>query len=265
VTIRPSGSAVLGVWLLATLLVLGRALAAETAGTSAPPPIPVDMELVLAVDVSGSVDPPEYELQTRGLAAAFRDPEVQAALQAPGRHGIAVALIQWSGRFQQAEAIGWTLVRDAPSAEALARRLETMKRRFQAETGIANALAFAFRQLRQNPFAGGRQVIDISGDGPSNVGPPPDTVRDAAVAARITINGLAIVNEIPTLDLYYADHVIGGPDAFLLVAKDYEDFARAIRRKLLREIESTPIATRDLSGPLLARAGDERASIRAAR
>ena len=130
-----------------------------------------------------------------------------------------------------------------------------MKRRFQAETGIAGALAFALRQLQQNRFTGGRQVIDISGDGPSNVGPDPDPIRDAAVAARITINGLAIVNEIPSVDLYYADHVIGGPDAFLLVAKDYDDFARAIRRKLLREIESAPIAAREVPGPMLANGG----------
>ncbi len=239
--------------LLAVLLALARPLAAETATPGADAPVPVDLELVLAVDVSGSVDPPEYELQTRGLAQAFRDPEVQAALQAPGRRGIAVALVQWSGRFQQDVAIDWTLVHDAPSAEAFARRIETMERRFQAETGIANALAFAIRQLQQNRFTGGRQVIDISGDGPSNVGADPDPVRDAAAAARITINGLAIVNEEPTVDLYYADHVIGGPDAFLMVARNFDDFAQAIRRKLLREIESSPIAAREVPGPVLAK------------
>ena len=238
--------------LLAMLLVAVRPLQAETATPGVDGPTPVDLELVLAVDVSGSVDVPEYELQTRGLAQAFRDPEVLAALQAPGRRGIAVALAQWSGRFQQEVAIDWTLVRDAASAEAFARRIEGMERRFQAETGIANALAFAIRLLQQNRFTGGRQVIDISGDGPSNVGADPDPVRDAAVAARITINGLAIVNEEPTVDLYYADHVIGGPDAFLMVAKDFQDFARAIRRKLLREIESAPIAAREAPGPVLA-------------
>jgi hypothetical protein len=234
--------------LLTLLCASGGAHAAEA-------PVPVDLELVLAVDVSASVDPPEFELQTRGLAEAFRDPEVQAALQAPGRHGIAVALMQWSGRFQQVVGVDWTLVHDAPSAEAFARRIETMARRFQAETGIAGALAFAIRQLQQNRFAGTRQVIDISGDGPSNVGGPPDGVRDAAAAAKITINGLAIVNDVPKLDLYYADHVIGGPDTFLIVAKDFEDFARAIRRKLLREIESAPIAARDAPAAVLAAGG----------
>ncbi len=253
--VRPSGRAVLALGLLAALLAVGRPLAAESPDAGAGPPIPVDLELVLAVDVSGSVDPPEFELQTRGLAQAFRDPEVLAALQAPRRHGIAVTLIQWSGRFQQAVGVDWTLVHDAPSAEALARRIETMKRHFQAETGIAGALTAALRQLQQSRFTGGRQVIDISGDGPSNVGPDPDPVRDAAVAARVTINGLAIVNEIPAVNVYYADHVIGGPDAFLLIAKDYDDFARAIRRKLLREIESAPIAAREVPGPVLANGG----------
>ncbi len=216
-TARPSRTFVLG--LLAALLAAGRAFAAE-------PATPVDLELVLAVDVSASIDPPEFELQTRGLAEAFRDPEVQAALRARGRHGIAVALMQWSGRFQQVVAIDWTLIHDAPSALAFARRIETMDRRFQAETAIANALAFGVRLLKDNRFAGARQVIDLSGDGPSNSGADPDPVRDAAVAARITINGLAIVNEIPAVKLYYADHVIGGPDAFLLVAKDFDDFAQ---------------------------------------
>jgi hypothetical protein len=255
VTLRSTGRAALAMGLLATLLALGRPLAAETASPDGKALIPVDLELVLAVDVSGSVDPPEYQLQTRGLAQAFRDPEVLAAIQAPRRQGIAVALVQWSGRFQQALAVDWALIRDAPTAEAFARRIETMKRRFQAETGIASALDFALRQLQQNRFDGGRQVVDISGDGPSNVGPDPGAVRDAAVAARITINGLAIVNEIPSVDLYYADHVIGGPDAFLLVAKDYDDFARAIRRKLLREIESAPVASREVRGPMLANGG----------
>ncbi len=224
-------------------------------------PIPVDLELVLAVDASGSVDPPEFELQTRGLALAFRDPEVLAALEARARHGVAVSLMLWSGRSQQVVAVDWTLIRDARAAHAFAGRIDAAPRRFQSETAIANALAFALRLLDQNRFQGGRQVIDVSGDGPSNVGGAPDPMRDAAAAASITINGLAILNESPTLDLYYAEHVIGGPDAFLLVAKDFSDFALAIRRKLLREIESAPIAGRAMPGPIRAgRAEDSRAA-----
>ena len=97
-----------------------------------------------------------------------------------------------------------------------------------------------------------RRTIDLSGDGPNNSGSDPDIVRDAAAAAGITINGLAILNEIPTLDIYYTEHVIGGPDAFLLIAKDYRDFARAVRQKLLREIQGAGLAARNVAGPRLA-------------
>jgi hypothetical protein len=234
--------------LLVALLAGGGPLGAQ-------PLTPVDLELVLAVDASGSVNDREFELQTHGLAEAFRDPEVQAALQAPGRRGIAVTLMQWSGQFQQVVSVDWTLVHDPPSAIAFARRTEATERRFTAETGIANALAFGIRLLEQNRFTGGRRVIDISGDGEANSGGAPDPVRDAAAAARITINGLAILDEIPTLNLYYADHVIGGPDAFLIVAKDSRDFTRAIRQKLLREIQSAPLARREAPGPVLAKGG----------
>jgi hypothetical protein len=234
--------------LLGALRALGGPLAAQ-------PLTPVDLDLVLAVDASGSINDREFELQIRGLAEAFRDPEVQTALQAPGRRGIAVALMQWSGQFQQVVSVDWTLVHDAPTALAFARRIEATQRRFTAETAPGNALAAGIRLLQHNRFAGGREVIDISGDGEANSGAAPDPVRDAAAAAGITINGLAILDEIPTLNLYYAEHVIGGPDAFLIVAKDFGDFTRAIRQKLLREIQSAPLAGREAPGPVLARRG----------
>jgi hypothetical protein len=213
---------------------------------------PVGLELVLAVDASGSVDLREFDLQKHGLASAFRDPEVIAALEAFAPAGIAVALVQWSGRRQQMVVIDWTLVRDRASAIAFAAMVETTGRWLLGETAIADALAFGIELLERNRFEGARRTIDISGDGPTNAGGDPDPVRDAAVAAGITINGLAIVNEIPTLDIYFAEHVIGGPDAFLLIAKDYHDFARAIRQKLLREIEGAGLAGRDAAGPHLA-------------
>lgn len=203
---------------------------------------PVDLELVLAVDVSGSVDVSEFELQTRGLAEAFRDPAVIAALEAFAPGGVAVALVQWSGRRQQMLVIEWTVVSDAASAGALAERIEGTGRWLLGETAIADALTFAIEQLEGNRFAGARRVIDISGDGPTNAGGDPDPIRDAAALAGITINGLAIVNEMPALDLYYAEHVIGGPGAFLLTAKDYQDFTRAMRQKLLREIQGAGLA-----------------------
>ena len=212
----------------------------------------VALELVLAVDASGSVDLSEFDLQKQGLAAAFRDPEVIEALEAFAPAGIAVALVQWSGRRQQMMVIDFTLVRDRFSALAFAEAVEATGRWLLGETAIADALAFGIELLEGNPFAGARRTIDISGDGPSNAGGDPDPVRDAAAAAGITINGLAIINEIPTLDIYFAEHVIGGPDAFALIAKDYQDFARAIRQKLLREIQGAGLAGRDAAGPRLA-------------
>jgi hypothetical protein len=204
--------------------------------------VDVDLALVLAIDSSGSVDFAEFELQASGIARAFRDPEVIEAIMGAAPNGIAVCVIQWSGRRQHLAVVDWTKVTDAASAEALAAAIEATGRILIGETAIADALQFATEKLADSPFRGARQIIDLSGDGPTNAGGDPDPVRDAAVLAGITINGLAILNESPTLDLYYADHVIGGADAFVATARDYDDFARAIRRKLLQEIRGAPLA-----------------------
>lgn len=204
--------------------------------------IGVDLELVLAIDSSGSVDFQEFELQARGIARAFRDPEVIEAIEGAAPNGIAVCLIQWSGRRQHLVTIEWTRISDAASARALAARVDAMGRVLIGETAIADALRFAHEQLASGPFEGARQIIDVSGDGMTNAGGDPDPLRDAAALAGITINGLAILNESPSLDRYYAEHVIGGPDAFVIAAKDYHDFVHAIRHKLLREIRGAPLA-----------------------
>jgi len=232
--------------LLALLTLLAGAWAAPAAAQEA-----VDLELVLAIDASGSVDISEFELQKEGLARAFRDPEVIAALEAYAPAGIAVALMQWSGRHQQKLVVDWTRLNDQASAHAFADAIEATGRWILGETAVADALAAGVELLERNRFAGARRTIDISGDGPTNSGGDPDPVRDAAVAAGITINGLAILNEISTLDVYYNEHVIGGPDAFLLIAKDYQDFARAIRQKLQREIQGAGLAGRAVLGPRL--------------
>jgi hypothetical protein len=205
--------------------------------------VDVDLELVLAIDSSGSVDFAEFELQRRGIANAFRDPEVIEAIRGGAPNGIAVSVIQWSGRRQHLAVVDWTEVTDGASAQALAATIEATGRVLIGETAIADALQFAIDQLAYGPFNGARRIIDISGDGPTNAGGDPDPRRDAAVHAGITINGLAILNESPTLDLYYAEHVIGGTDAFVVTAADFRDFARAIRLKLLREIRGAPLAT----------------------
>jgi hypothetical protein len=228
------------------LRVIGVALAAGWAALALVRPTlaqqPVDLELLLAVDASGSVDAGEFELQRRGLAEAFRDPDVIAALAAYAPAGVAVGLMQWSGRRQQVMVVDWTPVRDAPSAWAFSAAIAGAGRAILGETAIADALGFAIDQLERNRFVGARRVIDLSGDGANNAGGAPDALRDAAVALGITVNGLAILNEAPVLDFYYAQHVIGGPGAFILAAKDYQDFTQAIRRKLLREIEGAGLA-----------------------
>ena len=222
-------------WALAILVLCGLTGSARAQ-------VDVDLELVLAIDSSGSVDFAEFELQASGIARAFRDPEVIEAIRGAAPNGIAVSVIQWSGRHQHLAVVDWTKVTDAASAEALAAAIEATGRVLIGETAIADALKFATEQLAYGPFRGARQIIDLSGDGVTNAGGDPDPIRDAAVWAGITINGLAILNESPTLDLYYADHVIGGPDAFVVTARDYDDFARAIRLKPLQEIRGAPLA-----------------------
>jgi len=198
--------------------------------------IPVELELVFAVDASSSVSGPEFDLQMQGLADAFRDPLVIAAIGGAGSRGIAVALVQWSSPGQQVAAIDWMPISDTASAEMMARRIESCGRLILGETAIDGGLAFAVAQLASNDFTGARRVIDLSGDGQANWGPDPDAVRDRAVAAGITINALAVVNEQPALEDYYRAHVIGGAGAFVLGAAGYADFGRAIRLKLIREI-----------------------------
>lgn len=219
-----------GVWTLALLGSAGPLGAQQTVG----------LELVLAVDTSGSVDNGEFDLQRRGLAAAFRDPTVVAAIRSAGR--VAVSLVQWSGPDEQGVDVAWFTVSDGQSAAALANRIDATERRYYGTTAITALLYDAVAMLRANRIEGLRQVIDISGDGPNNSGQDPDRVRDWAVAAGITVNGLAILNEDSTLDRYYRDHVIGGPGAFLIDARDYRAFAAAIRAKLIREIRGAPVA-----------------------
>lgn len=204
---------------------------------------PVDLELLLAVDTSLSVSQPEFRLQMNGLAQAFRHPAVLGAIRAAGDRGIAVSLLQWSDRQQQVSSIDWMLVRDATSAEAFAARIETTARAFAgAGTSISGAILAGVQTFDRNRFHAPRRVMDISGDGIDNRGPSPYSVRPRAAAAGVTINGLTILNEDPFLDRYYERSVIIGAGAFVLAAADYDDFARAIVAKLVREISPGPVA-----------------------
>lgn len=216
---------------------------------------PVDLELVVAIDVSSSVNGEEYRLQTLGIAAAFRNPAVLEAIRTLGPGGVAVAVVQWSDNGEQEVIEDWRVIRNEADAASFSRRLRNAPRLIPGgQTSIAGAIEFSLAQLESNGYEGSRQVIDISGDGRANNGVHPMSLRDRAIDSGVTINGLAILNEEPFLDGYFEHGVIGGAGAFLMVADDYRDFAAAMLQKLLREI-GLPIADIGPGTPALAAAG----------
>ena len=200
---------------------------------------PVDLALVLGVDISNSVDWTEYRLQRRGLAYAIRHPEVIKAIESGELKRIAITVVQWTGAESQVVAVPWTIVSDAETALGLSKQIGDMERLFGGHaTHIAGMIAFGARLLREIPFEARRKVIDISGDGHDNVTRMPGRRRDEAVAEGVTINGLAIENEEKNLRHYYRDFVIGGGGAFVMAVQRYEDFGDGIKRKLIKEISS---------------------------
>jgi hypothetical protein len=197
----------------------------------------VDMDLLLAVDASGSVDATRFELQRRGYVAAFRSPQVLQAIGGGAKQSIAVAMFQWTGPQLQAEIVPWTLIKDEASAKSVASLIETTPRKiFGGGTSISGAIDTAMKWFPQSPFKGERRVIDVSGDGSNNRGRSVTRARDEAVAADVVINGLPILAWEPDLDAYYKANVIGGPGAFMIVAKDFDTFADAILKKMIIEI-----------------------------
>jgi hypothetical protein len=198
---------------------------------------PVALELVLAIDTSASVDRREFELQVNGLAQAFAHPEVIAAIESLGSAGMAVTLVQWSGPESSAAVLPFGHVYDRRTAKAFGFLISLTQRRSTAgTTAMAHAVMLAARLIDENDFEGGRRVIDVSGDGRNNTPPDIEGVRDEVVERGFTINGLAILSDDPRLDNYYRRSLIGGKDAFVEVAKGYDEFAQAIRQKLIREI-----------------------------
>jgi hypothetical protein len=201
------------------------------------PPLPVALELVIAIDTSASVDDREFALQVEGIAQAFADREVIAAIESLAPAGMAVGLVQWSGPEAFMLAIPFNHVYDRRTAKAFGFLVGLTQRRSTAgTTAMAYSLGRAAELVEANEFAGDRQVIDVSGDGRNNTPPNVEAVRDRVVGLGITINGLAILSDDPRLDLYYRRSLIGGQDAFAEVAGGYGEFAQAIRRKLIREI-----------------------------
>ncbi len=209
--------------------------------TPAPAGIPVELELVLAVDASSSVDDGEFALQIQGIAAAFRHPGVQAAIHGTGEKGIAVVLIQWSDFALQQKTVDWTLVRDTVAAAALADDIAAAGRAIPGGgTAVYGVINFALHEFDTNGYDGRRRVIDVSGDGRSDLLVPTTAARDRAVAQRVAINGLVILGGEPELERYYRENVIGGAEAFVMAADGFEAFAVAIVAKLIREIAPSP-------------------------
>ncbi|MEM9358394.1 MAG: DUF1194 domain-containing protein [Pseudomonadota bacterium] len=197
----------------------------------------VDLSLVLALDVSASVDAREFDLQKNGLAAAMTHPSVIEAIGVGRNKRIAVTVVQWSGYQKQFVVVPWHIVDGASSATVFAQKLlETSRVTLNGFTHIGGAIRYSVRVARSAEFTADRMVIDISGDGTNNVLPRPAGERDLAVRAGFTVNGLAIVNEASDLDQYYRRNVIGGPGSFVIVAQSYDDYAKAMIQKLIREI-----------------------------
>ena len=205
----------------------------------------VDLQLVLAVDISRSMDQDEQSLQRAGYVTALRDPEVIAAIQGGPLGRIAVTYVEWAGQGLQTVLVPWTLIDSAESAGLVADALAVQPLQRLRRTSISNALTFSAAHFERSGFESARRVIDISGDGPNNQGFRVTDARDAVIDQGITINGLPIMLktgypsgffDVQNLDLYYEDCVIGGFGAFLVTVQDPAEFAGAIRRKLILEI-----------------------------
>lgn len=209
---------------------------------------PVDVQLVLAVDVSLSMSPMELEIQRAGYAAALTDKSVIDAIES-GLHGrIAVTYFEWAGSASQRVLVPWTVIANADDAKAVADRLTASPSNSARRTSISAALEFGADLLAESSFTSNKSVIDISGDGPNNQGAPILEVRDALIKQGVIINGLPLMTtggyssayDVKNLDEYYTNCVIGGPGAFMIPVNAWEQFPAAIRRKLVLELASNP-------------------------
>ena len=202
----------------------------------------VDLALVLAVDCSFSVDFREFALQMKGLGQAFRKPEIKRAIALGNLQRIAVSVVQWSDESNQVVAMPWTILESEEDGDLFGETLMGMPRKLaEGGTSISSALLYSAAHFSKAPRAP-RLVIDVSSDGRNNVGVPVNAVRDRLVARGITINALTILNEWPTLDVYFQNQVVGGAGHFVIPANDYSAYADAIYRKLLREITGPGIS-----------------------
>jgi hypothetical protein len=239
---------------IGAVLVAGAMAGGDVAGIAAPNPTnrladkdavsTVDLELVLAVDVSYSMDMDELAIQREGYAQAIISKEFLQALKTGPTGKIAVTYFEWAASSDQKIIIPWRVIDGPETADAVANEIMKTPIRRASRTSISGAINFAMPLFEENPYHGLRRVIDISGDGPNNNGAPVTGARDAALEKGITINGLPIMVKEPSystmdidnLDLYYEDCVIGGPGSFVVTIKDREKFKEAIRTKLLLEV-----------------------------
>ncbi len=233
------------------------AVLALAAPAAAQDDVPVDVELVLAVDVSRSMTPRELEIQRRGYAEAIASAEVVGAILNGPEGRVALTYMEWAGAGSQRVIVDWALIGSHADARAFASRLTARFDVNLSRTSISGAIDAAVASFEGNGFAGWRQVIDISGDGPNNHGRPVEQARDAALARGIVINGLPLMTDegmgrqwhLADLDRYYKDCVIGGPAAFVIPVSDWSEFARAVRQKLVLELVHRPAT--DVPAPLL--------------
>jgi len=229
-------------------LLLAISVCLAPAGGAAAEDIDVDLELVLAVDVSRSMDPAEQELQKQGYVAALRHPDVLQAIREGFLGRIAVTYAEWAGPGMQRVIAPWTLIDGAGTAGVFTGTIAAQPITYLHGTSISGGLMFASGLFEGNGFRSPRHVIDVSGDGPNNMGVPVLDARNLVLRRGITINGLPIMlhadyfsgYSIPDLDIYYEECVIGGPGAFLITVQSMERIEEAIRRKLVQEIAGTP-------------------------
>jgi hypothetical protein len=209
----------------------GRATLADAA-----PRAEVDIALVLAVDSSGSISEQRLTMQIQGYLDAIRHPSFVEAIQGGRRGRIALTFVTWTDARRQDQVVPWRVIQDQAGASAFAKAVQDALRPQPGWTSISGAIDFCASLLLTSGYISTRRVIDISGDGANNDGRPVTEARDAAVAAGVTINGLPIVEVEPNLAEYYRDNVIGGPDSFVVVARDSAAFGAAVLRKLLVEV-----------------------------
>jgi hypothetical protein len=208
----------------------------------------VDLLLVLAADVSRSVDHQKYTLQKEGYAAAISNPQVIDAIRSGPNGKIALNFLEWSGVGAQKVVIDWTIVDSAETARRFGDQLVEAPRSFADRTSISGGIEFAMAQLKRAPFQSARRTIDVSGDGTNNAGRDVRIARDEAVAEGVTINGLVILSQVQVpwnpehtnppggLEQYFRDNVVGGPGSFVVAAEGFESFGKAILKKMIAEI-----------------------------